>query len=69
MELRAVDGSSRKGYVFNNCESTQNGFATFRASDRPVSGSLYSFQLTGNIVLPASLVAMMTPSSLLAVAR
>lgn len=35
----------------------------------PVSGSLYSFQLTGNIVLPASLVAMITPYSFLAVDR
>jgi hypothetical protein len=45
------------------------GLATLRLSLRPVSGSLYSFQLTGYITLPPSLVAMMTPRSLLAVER
>lgn len=49
--------------------SLHNGLATLRGSLRPVSGSLYSFQLTGNMTLPVSLVAMMTPSSLLAVVR
>lgn len=49
--------------------ASQYGFATFRLSLRPVSGSLYSFQDTGYIALPASLTAMMTPSSLLAVER
>lgn len=44
-----------------------HGLATFRLSLNPVSGSLYSFQLTGYIGLPASLVAIITPSSLLAV--
>lgn len=39
----------------------QKGFATFLLSLAPVSGSLYSFQLTGYIALPASLVAMITP--------
>lgn len=47
----------------------QYGFATFLSSLMPVSGSLYSFQVTGNIVLPASLVAMITPYSFLAVDR
>lgn len=46
-----------------------SGLATLRGSLRPVSGSLNSFQLTGNMTLPVSLVAMMTPSSLLAVER
>ena len=49
--------------------ATQNGFATFRLSDFPVTGSLNSFQLMGYISLPSSLVAMMTPSSLRAVLR
>lgn len=47
----------------------QNGFATFRTSFSPVIGSLNSFQLIGYIVLPASLFAIMTPSSLRAVVR
>lgn len=47
----------------------QYGFATFLISTIPVSGSLYSFQLTGYMVLPLSLVAMMTPNSFLAVER
>lgn len=53
----------------NARRSSQNGFATFLASLSPVSGSLYSFQDTGYIALPASLTAMMTPNSLLAVER
>lgn len=48
---------------------SQLGFATFLGSLTPVSESLYSFQLTGTMSLPASLVAMMTPSSLDAVER
>jgi len=47
----------------------QNGLATFLLSLAPVSGSLYSFQLTGYIEFPASLVAMITPRLLLAVER
>jgi hypothetical protein len=49
--------------------NAQKGFATFLDSLRPVSGSWYSFQLTGYIVFPASLVAIMTPSSFFAVDR
>ena len=45
------------------------GFATFLSSVTPVSGSLNSFQLTGVIVFPASLIADTTPSSFLAVDR
>ena len=47
----------------------QNGLATLRGSLTPVSGSMYSFQLTGYMGLPVSLVAMTTPSALLAVER
>lgn len=47
----------------------QLGLATFRGSLTPVSGSLNSFQLMGTMSLPASLVAMMTPSSFAAVER
>lgn len=46
-----------------------SGFATFLGSLIPVSGSLNSFQLTGTMSFPASLVAMMTPSSFDAVER
>lgn len=49
--------------------ANQFGLATLRGSPMPVSGSLYSFQLTGTMSLPASLVAMITPSSLAAVER
>jgi hypothetical protein len=42
---------------------------TLRASFKVVSGHCISFQLTGTIVAPASLVAMITPSSSLAVER
>ena len=49
--------------------SPQKGFATFLLSLSPVTGSRNSFQLTGTIVFPASLFAMMTPSSFLAVDR
>lgn len=49
--------------------AVQYGFATLRGSLTPVSGSLYSFQLTGIMVLPASLVAIITPYSFLAVDR
>lgn len=45
----------------------QLGFATFLGSVNPVSGSWYSLQLTGTMSLPASLAAIMTPSSLDAV--
>ena len=55
--------------VFEAGLASQVGFATFLGSLAPVSGSLYSFQLTGTMSLPASLVAMMTPSSLDAVER
>lgn len=48
---------------------TQNGRATLRDSLSPVSASTYSFQLTGYMGLPASLVAITTPRELLAVER
>jgi hypothetical protein len=44
-----------------------SGFAHFRFSSLPVSGHRISFQLTGTIVLPASLTANTTPRSFLAV--
>ncbi|KAH6611164.1 hypothetical protein Trco_001184 [Trichoderma cornu-damae] len=47
----------------------QLGLATLRGSPTPVSGSLNSFQLTGTMSFPTSLVAIMTPSSLDAVER
>lgn len=47
----------------------QKGFATFLVSVSPVIGSLNSFQLIGCMILPASLFAMMTPNSFLAVVR
>lgn len=58
-----------KYYHQQHFSAVQYGFATFRGSLTPVSGSLYSFQLTGIMVLPASLVAIITPYSFLAVDR
>jgi len=49
--------------------SFQKGFATFLGSVSPDTGSLNSFQLIGYIAFPASLVAITTPSSFLAVDR
>ena len=45
----------------------QTGFPTFLTSLNPVSGSMYSFQLTGYIWFPHSLFAITTPNSFLAV--
>lgn len=50
-------------------ERDQNGLATFLNSPSPPTGSLISFQLTGNIIFPASLRAITTPRSFLAVVR
>jgi hypothetical protein len=46
----------------------QNGFAAFLLSPFPVTGSRNSFQLTGYISLPSSLLAIMTPNSFRSVA-
>lgn len=54
------------GYVLENY---QKGFATFLLSVRPVLGSLNSFQLIGYIWFSASLLAITTPSSFVAVER
>lgn len=56
------EGSSVQGPMV-----PQKGLATFLGSPVPVTGSLISFQLIGNIMLPASLRAMTTPRSLRAV--
>jgi hypothetical protein len=48
--------------------SPQNGLAAFLLSPLPVTGSLNSFQLTGYISLPSSLLAMTTPNSFRSVA-
>lgn len=62
--MRVVGLHQRRSY-----QILQLGLATFRNSLMPVSRSLNSFQLAGTISFPASLVAMMTPSSLAAVER
>jgi len=46
----------------------QNGLAAFLLSPFPVTGSRNSFQLTGYINLPSSLLAITTPNSLRSVA-
>lgn len=46
----------------------QSGFATFLNSAFPLTGSLNSFQLTGCIILPSSLLASTTPYSFASVA-
>ncbi len=47
----------------------QKGLATFLSSLMPVSGSRNSRQVTGYMGFPASLTALMTPRSFLAVER
>lgn len=70
----AVTGSngtqaSSNGWPARLAPQTQKGFATFLLSVRPVFGSLNSFQLIGYIWFSASLFAITTPNSFVAVER